>query len=209
MSSPQDADQIATGLAQIAAFVRMADWREAEPLGLTPTQRTCLLVLADRGACRVTALAKLLAITQPTASDVIAALERKGLVERRPDPADARATQVHPTATGMAVARRTAQTPAALSRAIDALSATERVGLRRALSKMILSLQQQGAIEPQRLCLGCRFFRPYVHSDALKPHHCTFVDAAFGDVSLRLDCSDHEDADPGQKAAVLSAFASA
>ena len=40
MSSPQDADQIATGLAQIAAFVRMADWREAEPLGLTPTQRT-------------------------------------------------------------------------------------------------------------------------------------------------------------------------
>jgi DNA-binding MarR family transcriptional regulator len=206
---PEDDDQIAAGLGQIAAFVRMAGWREAEPLGLTPTQRTCLSLLKNRGACRVTALAKLLGITQPTVSDVIAALERKGFVERRPDPADARATRVHLTAAGTEMARQAARPPAALSRAIGTLSPAERAGMRRALSKMILSLQQQGAIEPQRLCLGCRFFRPYVHSDALKPHHCAFVDAAFGDASLRFDCSDHEEADPGQKASVLSAFASA
>lgn len=208
-STPSDIDQLAAGLGQVAAFIRMAAWREAEPLGLTPTQTACLSLLAGRGACRVTALARMLGITQPTASDAVAALERKGLVERRADPADGRATRVHLIAAGAEMARRTARPPAALSNALEMLSPGERAGMRRALSKTILSLQQSGAIEPQRLCLTCRFFRPYVHSDAEKPHHCAFVDAAFGDTLLRLDCSDHEEADPGHKASALSAFASA
>lgn len=196
----QDISQIVSGLGQVAAFVRMAGWREAEPLGLTPTQTACLSLLAGRGASRVTALARLLGVTQPTASEVVAALERKGLVERRRDPADGRATRIVLTAAGAGIVRRTAQPPAALAHAIGELEPGERAGLRRALAKTILSLQQQGAIEPQRLCLTCRFFWPYVHSDAEKPHHCAFVDAAFGDASLRLDCSDHEEAEPGEGA---------
>jgi DNA-binding MarR family transcriptional regulator len=196
----QDIDHLAVGLGQIAAFMRMAGWREAEPLGLTPTQTACLSQLAGRGACRITLLAKLLGVTQPTASDAIAALERKALVERRPDPGDGRATCVHLTAAGAELARRTSRPPAALTRALRTLSDGERAGVRRALSKTILSLQRQGAIEPQRLCLTCRFFRPYVHSDAEKPHHCAFVDAPFGDASLRLDCGDHEEAGPGEEA---------
>lgn len=205
----QDISQIVSGLGQLAAFVRMAGWREAEPLGLTPTQTACLSHLAGRGSSRVTVLARLLGVTQPTASEVIAALERKGLVERRRDPADGRATRIGLTAAGARIVRRTAQPPAALARAIGALEPDERAGLRRALVKTILSLQQQGAIEPQRLCLTCRFFRPYVHSDAEKPHHCAFVDAAFGDASLRLDCYDHEEAGPGEGASAPPARAPA
>ncbi len=201
---PQEIDHLAAGLGRISAFVRMAGWREAEPLGLTPTQTACLSQLAGRGAIRVTALARLLGVTQPTVSDAVAALERKGLVERRRDPGDGRATCVHLTAAGAEIARRTSQPPAALTRALSALSSDERAGMRRALARTILSLQQEGAIEPQRLCLTCRFFRPYVHSDAEKPHHCAFVDAAFGDASLRLDCGDHEDAAAAEHALASS-----
>lgn len=204
-----DSEQIAAGLGQLAGFLRMAAWREAEPLGLTATQTTCLSHISARGPIRVTMLARLLGVTQATASDVVAALQRKKLVERRPDPADGRATRVHLTSAGARIARRTSLPPEALARAIGSLASDERAGLRRALSKTILSLQQEGAIEPQRLCLTCRFFRPYAHSDADMPHHCAFVDAAFGDASLRLDCRDHEEADPGEKASALSAFASA
>lgn len=196
----QDISQIVSGLGQVAAFVRMTGWREAEPLGLTPTQTACLSLLAGRGASRVTVLARLLGVTQPTASEVVAALERKGLVERRRDPADGRAARIVLTTAGARIVRQTAPPPAALAHAIGGLEPGERAGLRLALAKTILSLQQQGAIEPQRLCLTCRFFRPYVHSDAEKPHHCAFVDAAFGDASLRLDCSDHEEAGPGEGA---------
>lgn len=196
----EDIGRIASGFGQIAAFMRMVGWREAEPIGLTPTQTACLSLLSGRGASRVTALARLLGVTQPTASDAIAALERKGLVARRPDPGDGRATSIGLTEAGARVVRQTGQPPAALARAIGALEPGERAGLQRALSKTILSLQQQGAIEPQRLCLTCRFFRPFVHSDAEKPHHCAFVDAAFGDASLRVDCGDHEEAGPGEGA---------
>ncbi len=202
----QDIDQIVTGFGQIAAFMRMADWREVEPLGLTPTQNQCMSLLAGRGASRVTALARLLGVSQPTASDVIATLERKALVERRSDPYDGRATRVLLTAAGADMVRRTSGPPPALARAIAGLEPDERAGMRRALSRTILALQAEGAIEPQRLCLSCRFFRPYVHSDAEKPHHCAFVDAAFGDASLRLDCGDHEDAEPGKGAAAPSAL---
>lgn len=199
-ASEQDIEQVAAGLGQVAAFLRMAGWREAEPLGLTPTQTACLSLLAGRGAGRVTALARLLGVTQATASDAIAALRRKRLVERRPDPDDGRAARVHLTAAGAQLAARVSQPPAALAQAIGSLEPAERAGLRRALSKIVLDLQRTGAIEPQRLCLTCRFFRPYVHSDAQKPHHCAFVDSAFGDAALRLDCGDHEEAGPQERA---------
>jgi hypothetical protein len=42
------------------------------------------------------------------------------------------------------------------------------------------------------MCVTCRYFRPHVHSDPERPHHCAFVDAPFGDRALRLDCRDHE-----------------
>ena len=45
-----------------------------------------------------------------------------------------------------------------------------------------------------RMCLDCRFFRPDVHDDPARPHHCAFVDAPFGDAQLRIDCADHQPA---------------
>jgi DNA-binding MarR family transcriptional regulator len=189
-----DNAQIAAGLAQLASFLRMSGWRDAAPLGLTPTQGACLSLLESRGPNRVTALARLLGVTQATASDVIAALERKQFVIRQADPADGRAIQVRLTRQGRALARQMSTPPAPLAKAVGALDDEESAGMRRALSKIILELQEAGAIEPQRLCLTCRFFQPYKHSDAVRPHHCAFVDAAFGDASLRLDCGDHVDA---------------
>jgi len=64
----------------------------------------------------------------------------------------------------------------------------------RALTRVIRALQEARAIPVQRICVTCRHFRPHVHDDATAPHHCAFVDAAFGDAGLRLDCTDHEGA---------------
>jgi hypothetical protein len=41
------------------------------------------------------------------------------------------------------------------------------------------------------MCATCVFFRPDVHDDPERPHHCAFVDAPFGDRQLRLDCDDY------------------
>ncbi len=186
---------IATGLAKIGMVLRAQGWRQAEATGLTPTQAQILAHLAQRGPARIGAVAGALAVTQPTASDAVAALMRKGHVERRADPADARAAHLHLTETGRGLADERAVWPDALLGAIDALDPAEEAAFVKGLVKMIRALQTRGAIPVQRMCVSCVHFRPNVHAGAALPHHCAFVDAAFADAALRLDCGDHVAAD--------------
>src|SRR3546814_1625669 len=82
--------------------------------------------------------------------------------------------------------------PDALLGAVEMLDDGERAAFLKGLTKMIGALQTRGTIPVQRMCVSCAHFRPNVHSDAATPHHCAFVDAAFGDASLRLDCEDRK-----------------
>ena len=200
---------VATGLAKIGTYLRSESWRQVEDLSLTPTQSQIIVQLVQRGPARITALADELGVTQPTASDAAAALIRKSHVKRRQDPADARASLLHPTRSGRQIAEKLAVWPDALLAAADNLEPLERAVFLKALTKMIRSLQVQGAIPVQRMCATCRFFRPNVHRNPDSPHHCDFVDAAFGDVALRLDCGEHEAAPGPQEAANWQVFASA
>jgi hypothetical protein len=77
-------------------------------------------------------------------------------------------------------------------RALETLSTSEQTALLQLVIKTIRALQIAGAISPQRMCVTCRHFRPYVHDDARTPHHCAYVDAAFGAEALRLDCGEHD-----------------
>ena len=197
MSRVDDHKQAATGLAQLSLFLRTRQWQAAESLGLTPTQNTVLTLLRQRGPNRVRTLAKLLGVTQATASRAVSALERKRLVRKSIDPGDGRATLVSLVSAGLRLASGRTEFPEALLTALAGLSPLENRALHSALSKVILELQESGAIEPQRMCCTCRFFRPYRHSDESRPHHCDFVDAPFGTDSLRLDCGDHQPAEEG------------
>lgn len=200
---------IATGLAKIGTYLRSQNWRQAESEQLTPTQSQIVVHLVQRGPARITVLADELGVTQPTASDAAAALIRKGHVDRRSDPTDARASLLHSTKSGRHVAKKMAVWPDALLAATDALEPGERAIFLKALTKLIRSLQIQGAIPVQRMCATCQFFRPNIHDDSVAPHHCDFVDAAFGDIDLRLDCGEHEMASDRQTAANWQVFASA
>ncbi len=188
-------DHIATGLAKIGLFLRSHAWRQAEATGLTPTQAQILVHLVRRGSARVGTLADEIAVTQPTASDSVAALMRKGYVERRPDPDDGRATKLHARAAARRAVAEMEVWPDALLEAADDLDPAERGTLLKALMKMIRALQLRGAIPIQHMCTTCQHFRANQHSDAAEPHHCAFVDAAFGNAALRLDCGDHVEAD--------------
>lgn len=197
---------IMTGLSRIGMLLRSEGWRRGEATGLTPTQAQILVHLVARGPARIGAVAAEIAVTQPTASDAVGALVRKGHVEKRPDPADSRAVRLHPTDSGKRIAGETAAWPDALLAAVELLDDRERAVFLKGLTKMIGALQARGAIPVQRLCVSCAHFRPNVHSDAAAPHHCAFVDAAFGDASLRLDCGDHVEADASARLASWTRF---
>ena len=150
--------------------------------------------------------AEQLAIRAPTASDAVSALVRKGLLEKKSDPADGRAIRLQLTPSGVSQADSIAEWPDILLRSVHVLTLTEQAVLLRALIKMIRELQIQGAIAPARMCATCQYFQPFAHEDLDTPHHCRFVDAAFGDRHLRVDCAEHEPAPEAEADALWSRF---
>lgn len=203
------ADQIALALARIATVMKSLSWDTAEPLGINPTQAQILAHLAARGPSRVSDLAAGLGVSQPTLSDAAAALFRKGMLERRPDPQDGRAVQLHLTGSGHAMAEMAGSPSPVMLSALEQLSPHDRDAMQRGLVSLIRALQMARAIPVQRMCVTCAHFRPHAHDDAARPHHCAFVDAAFGDAALRIDCGDHEDAAEEDLAPLWARFFSA
>lgn len=197
---PHPTDQIVFGLGRIAALLRAGQWQAGSEAALSPSQAEILARIAAR-PLRQRDLAAHLGVSPASLSDSVSSLVAKGLVERLPDRDDGRAQRIAPTAAGAALAARLPAAPEALQAALSALPEIERARLLRTLTTLIRALQEARAIPAQQICATCRHFRPHAHADAARPHHCDFVNAAFGDASLRLDCRDHETA-PEDRAAI-------
>ncbi|GIW05995.1 MAG: MarR family transcriptional regulator [Dehalococcoidia bacterium] len=200
------AARLATALAKISLALKSRGWREAGQRGISPTQGQILVQLRN-GPASLGSVAAALGVSAPTASDAVAALERKGLVVKRVAPDDGRSIRVALTDAGRDEADRAAGWPDFLAAAAATLEPEEQAVFLRALIKLIRELQERGEIPISAMCVSCVFFRPNVHADPRRPHHCAFVDAPFGDGALRLDCPDFQLAPPAARHASWLAFA--
>lgn len=204
---PDTSRQIATALGRLSLYWRAALWQAVAERGLNPAQAEILGHLARRGPARQVTLAAALGVSPASLSDSAASLIAKGLVARRPDPGDGRAVQVALTGEGAALHAALPVAPEPLLTALDDLPEAEAGATLRSLSAVIRALQRARAIPVQRMCVTCAHFQPHRHADAATPHHCGFVDAAFGDAALRMDCADHEDATEERRAAIAARLA--
>jgi DNA-binding MarR family transcriptional regulator len=93
-----------TGLGEAftsaARRLRHVTHEALSPFGITPGQSRALGVLHRHGTMRLADLSGHLRITPRSTTEVVDALESRGLVERSPDPGDRRATLVTLTAEG-------------------------------------------------------------------------------------------------------------
>jgi len=213
-AAESSARRIAAGLVRLGQIARSQFWRDgtASQAGappLNPTQARILMHLGRhrRPPVRLAAVAAELGITAPTASDSVAALIAKGLVRKGPVAGDGRGVALDLTEAGRDEALRLAGQPDVLADAVAALSEPEQATLLRLLTSLVRDLQERGAIPVARVCASCRYFQPYAHPDAARPHHCGFVDAPFGEAGLRLDCADHDAAPPDIQARLWRRFA--
>jgi DNA-binding MarR family transcriptional regulator len=130
--------------AQVGFLLRRAHQRHVAlfqeamaALDLTPTQFSALVRVVEAGAVGQNQLGRLSAMDPATIQGVVRRLEQRGLLQRRPDPADRRATILAATAEGQALAGRAAAIGARVTEATLApLSPAERRQLLRALGKM-------------------------------------------------------------------------
>ena len=206
VATPLD-NRLREGLARVGMALRIDDWTRSRNIGLNPTQMAILEALEGReNGLSVKAIAFDLGVSQPSATDSITALERKGYVSKQPVPGDRRAVTVYITDAGRQSRLAGEAVEGAADQAIRALSEAEQEDLLISLIKMIRHMQEAGVIPVQRMCASCRYFRPFVHADKARPHQCDFVNASFGQRDLRIECREHETAPPDSRAATWEAF---
>jgi len=102
-------------IADAAAHLRMAIVRTsrrlrqdaaAETRGLTPTSVSALVTIELHGPLTPSELAEIERVKRPSMTRTLGCLEREGLVERMPDPADGRSALVSVNAAGRERLRR-------------------------------------------------------------------------------------------------------
>ncbi|HUD76347.1 MAG TPA: MarR family transcriptional regulator [Streptosporangiaceae bacterium] len=133
-----DGDEtLSEAFMSVARQLRGTSQETLAPWEITPAQLRALRVLSHHGTQRMSELSEHLRIAARSATEVVEALESRGLVERRPDPADRRATLAELTPDGESVlsAIRAARGTEA-ERVFNRLSATDKAHLARILAKL-------------------------------------------------------------------------
>jgi DNA-binding MarR family transcriptional regulator len=129
-----DEDDLAELFWRVARQLRHGGKETLDRLDVTPGQARALGVLTRHGLMRLSELSEHLRIAPRSTTEVVDGLEGAGLVERRPDPHDRRATLVAVTERGAGVATEIrAARRAAAARFFGTLDAADRETLTRIL----------------------------------------------------------------------------
>jgi DNA-binding MarR family transcriptional regulator len=130
-------ETLADAFRSVSRQLRETSQETLAPWDINPSQFRALRVLNHHGAIRLSDLSGRLHIAPRSATEVVDALESRGLVERRPDPSDRRATLVEVTAPGTGVlgAIRAARGTEA-ERIFDRLTPADRDHLARILRQL-------------------------------------------------------------------------
>ena len=146
MASPAHSEEAGASLRRIGqiyrTFVKLAD----EPLretGLAIGQLPVLVTLKNAGPSTQGELARVAQVEQPSMAQLLNRMERDGLIERLPDPADARSRLVSLTTQA---ARRLPEGKAVMdtlaTKALEGFSADECERLRDFLSRIESNLER-------------------------------------------------------------------
>jgi DNA-binding MarR family transcriptional regulator len=93
-------------MAIVRTARRLRQEAATEASGLTPTSTAALATIERHGPLTPSELAKIERVKRPTVTRTLGCLEREGLIERTPDPADGRSALVAINAAGRERLRR-------------------------------------------------------------------------------------------------------
>jgi DNA-binding MarR family transcriptional regulator len=184
-------ERITAALERLGQALRVQLWDAAKGHGLTPTQVQVLLRLATDPPerRRVGGLAAALDVTHPTVSDAVAALRRKGLVERE---GEHRRSALALSLRGRLLASELVDWPRRTGEQLAEMPTAEKEVTLGVLLELIAGLQREGVITIARMCSTCQHFRRDAHPDRTRPHHCALLDLPLATSELRVDCPEHK-----------------
>jgi DNA-binding MarR family transcriptional regulator len=131
-------ESLADDFRSVARLLRQAAAESLARWDVTPSQFRALRVLMRHGDMRPSALSEHLCIAPRSTTEVLDGLAAKGLVERRPDPRDRRATLVGPTERGKEVGTQISSARGSqAARVFDKLAPADRAELSRILGELL------------------------------------------------------------------------
>jgi DNA-binding MarR family transcriptional regulator len=134
---PEADETLSEAFWGVARQIRHLTKQTLEPWDITPGQSRALGVLSHHGLMRLSELSDHLRIAPRSTTEVVDALQERGLVERRPDPADRRATLVALTEEGRRVGQAISAARAAEGeRFFGDLDVVDRAHLSRILRRL-------------------------------------------------------------------------
>jgi DNA-binding MarR family transcriptional regulator len=131
---PAGDETLAEAFWAVARRLRDTSQETLAPWDINPSQLRALRMLRRHGVMRLSELSDRLRIAPRSATEVVDALESRGLARRRPDPGDRRATLVEVTEDGAGVLDAIRGSEA--ERVFGRLSPTDRSHLARILRKL-------------------------------------------------------------------------
>jgi DNA-binding MarR family transcriptional regulator len=140
-------------------------------------------------AARSTVLARELNVTDPTISDAIGALIRKGLIKRRRDPFDRRTWELVLTPTGQKTAAAMSRWTAPAEVATSKLDRRDGEQLLDTLLEVIAKLFEAQLLSVNRGCSTCTQLETI--QTRPREYHCRLYDTPLSVAELRVDCADH------------------
>ncbi|MDT7887907.1 MAG: MarR family winged helix-turn-helix transcriptional regulator [Desulfurococcales archaeon] len=157
--------------------------------GITTLQAELLLLagksnIGDRG---VTKTSRMLLVTQPTVSDSISALARKGLIEVSQSDFDKRITRIKLSVKGEKIFRDLQTCIETFKEAIKIFDAESQEDLFKSFMMLTHSLYELGIVKEARMCLTCR----HLSRDA-ETYYCSLLGVKMTLRELKIDCQDHE-----------------
>lgn len=182
-------DKIVAAVDRLSRARRMHRQAVASAHGLSALQVDLLMTLAGGLPTEpsVGALAHEVCVTQPTATDSLRTLERKGLVRHKRAETDRRRHLVMLTADGARIVAEADRSDRAGRDAVARLDATEQEAALATLLSIIAGFADAGVVQVARTCLTCHFHQ---RTD-IGGHHCSLLDADLAPAELRLDCPEH------------------
>ncbi|WP_229659682.1 MarR family winged helix-turn-helix transcriptional regulator [Tersicoccus solisilvae] len=137
MTDSPDPRELAELFHAVSRTMRRRTLAQLEPWGITPHHARALRCVAETEPARLRDLADRLRIAARSATEVVDALQEKGLVTRAPDPHDRRATLVSPTSDGLSLVEQIDAARAERNAEFfGALSTEDRMALQRILGSL-------------------------------------------------------------------------
>jgi DNA-binding MarR family transcriptional regulator len=164
---------------------------KGQAYGLSSTQIQALLFLAyaRTGIRTIGGLAERLGCTPATASGVADALERKGLVVRRPRPHDRRTVTLHLTQDGVAMVSQVDDSLAELENVVRELPEAKQTALLQATTYVAHGLAERGWVKVYGTCRRCGNSRPDSVPGGPGSSYCALMDAPVSDVDSHAECA--------------------